>query len=82
MSMSDKKTDLIQGTLDLLSLKTVAHEPIHQAFLAPDAFLDAGRQRPLLAQELQTQFQRCQFLAQPVVQLARDPPTFSLLRFR
>jgi PadR family transcriptional regulator, regulatory protein PadR len=24
-----KKTDLIQGTLDLLILKTVAHEPIH-----------------------------------------------------
>ena len=29
MSMADKKTDLIQGTLDLLILKTVAHEPIH-----------------------------------------------------
>ena len=27
--MADKKTDLIQGTLDLLILKTVAHEPIH-----------------------------------------------------
>jgi PadR family transcriptional regulator PadR len=27
--MPDKKTDLIQGTLDLLILKTVAHEPIH-----------------------------------------------------
>jgi transcriptional regulator len=27
--MSDKKTDLIQGTLDLLILKTVAHGPIH-----------------------------------------------------
>jgi PadR family transcriptional regulator PadR len=27
--MSGKKTDLIQGTLDLLILKTVAHEPIH-----------------------------------------------------
>lgn len=29
MNMPDKKTDLIQGTLDLLILKTVAHEPIH-----------------------------------------------------
>ena len=29
MSMADKKTDLIQGTLDLLILKTVAPEPIH-----------------------------------------------------
>ena len=27
--MSDKKTDLIQGTLDLLILKTVAQGPIH-----------------------------------------------------
>ena len=27
--MPNKKTDLIQGTLDLLILKTVAHEPIH-----------------------------------------------------
>jgi len=27
--MPDKKTDLIQGTLDLLILKTVAREPIH-----------------------------------------------------
>ncbi|HEY1497508.1 MAG TPA: PadR family transcriptional regulator, partial [Candidatus Solibacter sp.] len=27
--MAGKKTDLIQGTLDLLILKTVAHEPIH-----------------------------------------------------
>jgi len=27
--MASKKTDLIQGTLDLLILKTVAHEPIH-----------------------------------------------------
>jgi transcriptional regulator len=27
--MAHKKTDLIQGTLDLLILKTVAHEPIH-----------------------------------------------------
>jgi len=27
--MPDKKTDLIQGTLDLLILKTVAHGPIH-----------------------------------------------------
>jgi transcriptional regulator len=27
--MPGKKTDLIQGTLDLLILKTVAHEPIH-----------------------------------------------------
>jgi PadR family transcriptional regulator PadR len=27
--MADKKTDLIQGTLDLLILKTVAQEPIH-----------------------------------------------------
>jgi PadR family transcriptional regulator, regulatory protein PadR len=27
--MANKKTDLIQGTLDLLILKTVAHEPIH-----------------------------------------------------
>jgi len=27
--MPEKKTDLIQGTLDLLILKTVAHEPIH-----------------------------------------------------
>src|SRR5215471_21837334 len=27
--MSGKKTDLIQGTLDLLILKTVAHGPIH-----------------------------------------------------
>src|SRR5216117_3116504 len=27
--MSGKKTDLIQGTLDLLILKTVAHAPIH-----------------------------------------------------
>jgi PadR family transcriptional regulator PadR len=27
--MPSKKTDLIQGTLDLLILKTVAHEPIH-----------------------------------------------------
>jgi PadR family transcriptional regulator PadR len=26
---NNKKTDLIQGTLDLLILKTVAHEPIH-----------------------------------------------------
>jgi PadR family transcriptional regulator PadR len=26
---SNKKTDLIQGTLDLLILKTVAQEPIH-----------------------------------------------------
>ena len=29
MSMPNKKTDLIQGTLDLLILKTVAHQPIH-----------------------------------------------------
>src|ERR1700730_7123042 len=29
MNMSGKKTDLIQGTLDLLILKTVAPEPIH-----------------------------------------------------
>jgi len=29
MKMPGKKTDLIQGTLDLLILKTVAHEPIH-----------------------------------------------------
>jgi PadR family transcriptional regulator len=27
--MPEKKTDLIQGTLDLLILKTVAHGPIH-----------------------------------------------------
>jgi len=27
--MAGKKTDLIQGTLDLLILKTVAREPIH-----------------------------------------------------
>src|SRR3981189_3138669 len=27
--MASKKTDLIQGTLDLLILKTVAQEPIH-----------------------------------------------------
>ena len=27
--MPGKKTDLIQGTLDLLILKTVAHEPLH-----------------------------------------------------
>jgi PadR family transcriptional regulator, regulatory protein PadR len=27
--MSTKKTDLIQGTLDLLILKTVAHAPLH-----------------------------------------------------
>src|SRR3954469_5691589 len=27
--MAARKTDLIQGTLDLLILKTVAHEPIH-----------------------------------------------------
>jgi len=27
--MPDRKTDLIQGTLDLLILKTVAHGPIH-----------------------------------------------------
>jgi PadR family transcriptional regulator PadR len=27
--MASKKTDLIQGTLDLLILKTVAREPIH-----------------------------------------------------
>ena len=27
--MPAKKTDLIQGTLDLLILKTIAHEPIH-----------------------------------------------------
>ncbi len=27
--MADKKTDLIQGTLDLLILKTLAHDPIH-----------------------------------------------------
>jgi PadR family transcriptional regulator, regulatory protein PadR len=27
--MPSKKTELIQGTLDLLILKTVAHEPIH-----------------------------------------------------
>ena len=27
--MAGKKTDLIQGTLDLLILKTVAHEPLH-----------------------------------------------------
>src|SRR5947209_17710376 len=27
--MASKKTDLIQGTLDLLILKTVAHEPLH-----------------------------------------------------
>jgi PadR family transcriptional regulator, regulatory protein PadR len=27
--MANKKTDLIQGTLDLLILKTVAHEPLH-----------------------------------------------------
>lgn len=27
--MAGKKTDLLQGTLDLLILKTVAHEPIH-----------------------------------------------------
>jgi len=27
--MPDKKTDLIQGTLDLLILKIVAHSPIH-----------------------------------------------------
>src|SRR6266849_10057917 len=27
--MPSKKTDLSQGTLDLLILKTIAHEPIH-----------------------------------------------------
>jgi PadR family transcriptional regulator PadR len=27
--MSEKKTDLIQGTLDLLILKTVAQKPLH-----------------------------------------------------
>ena len=27
--MPGKKTDLIQGTLDLLILKTLAHEPLH-----------------------------------------------------
>ena len=27
--MSDKKTDLLQGTLDMLILKTLALEPIH-----------------------------------------------------
>lgn len=27
--MSNKKTELVQGTLDLLILKTVAHEPLH-----------------------------------------------------
>jgi transcriptional regulator len=27
--VADKKTDLIQGTLDLLILKTVATEPVH-----------------------------------------------------
>src|SRR4051794_16981390 len=27
--MAERKSDLIQGTLDLLILKTVAHEPIH-----------------------------------------------------
>jgi transcriptional regulator len=27
--MAEKRTDLIQGTLDLLILKTVAHEPLH-----------------------------------------------------
>ncbi len=29
VAMPEKKTDLIQGTLDLLILKTVAHGPIH-----------------------------------------------------
>jgi PadR family transcriptional regulator PadR len=29
VAMAEKKTDLIQGTLDLLILKTVAHGPIH-----------------------------------------------------
>src|ERR1700722_893194 len=29
VAMADKKTDLIQGTLDLLILKTVAQGPIH-----------------------------------------------------
>jgi transcriptional regulator len=27
--MAEKKTDLLQGTLDLLILKTLAHEPLH-----------------------------------------------------
>jgi len=27
--MAEKKTELLQGTLDLLILKTVAHEPLH-----------------------------------------------------
>src|SRR5436305_14019023 len=27
--MADKKTDLLQGTLDLLILKTIAQEPLH-----------------------------------------------------
>jgi PadR family transcriptional regulator PadR len=27
--MAEKKADLVQGTLDLLILKTIAHEPLH-----------------------------------------------------
>src|SRR5438093_12180235 len=33
--MAEKQTDLLQGTLDLLILKTVAHEPIHGYGIAP-----------------------------------------------
>jgi hypothetical protein len=36
--MPDKKTDLIQGTLDLLILKTVAHGPIHGCGIAGGSF--------------------------------------------
>ena len=47
--MAGKKTDLIQGTLDLLILKTVAHAPIHGYGIA---------QRTLLASKETLQVQQ------------------------
>src|SRR5437016_5955638 len=47
--MAGKKTDLIQGTLDLLILKTIAHGPIHgfagAAGIAVSGASPAGAQR-------------------------------------
>ena len=40
--MPDRKPDLIQGTLDLLILKTVAHGPIHGYGIAQRILVNLG----------------------------------------
>jgi len=41
----DKKTDLLQGTLDLLILRTIALEPMHGWAISPNVSSKSRRRR-------------------------------------